>query len=93
MLSSQQEIIIKNTLSKYSPSLVGIFGSYARNEQTTSSDIDILIDFEQKVTLLDLIGLEQELSELLGIKVDLVTVKSVNEQLRLYIQKDLIRIV
>ncbi len=93
MLSSQQEIIIKNTLSKYSPSLVGIFGSYARNEQTTSSDIDILIDFEQKITLLDLIGLEQELSELLGIKVDLVTVKSVNEQLRLYIQKDLIRIV
>ncbi len=93
MLSSQQEIIIKNTLSKYSPSLVGIFGSYARNEQTISSDIDILIDFEQKVTLLDLIGLEQELSELLGIKVDLVTVKSVNEQLRLYIQKDLIRIV
>jgi len=93
MLSSQQEIIIKNTLSKYSPSLVGIFGSYARNEQTTSSDIDILIDFEHKVTLLDLIGLEQELSELLGIKVDLVTVKSVNEQLRLYIQKDLIRIV
>ena len=93
MLSSQQEIIIKNTLSKYSPSLVGIFGSYARNEQTTSSDIDILIDFEHKVTLLDLIGLEQELSELLGIKVDLVTVKSVNEQLRLYIQKYLIRIV
>ena len=92
MLSAQQEILIKETLRKYEPSLVGIFGSYARNEQTSSSDIDILVDFHHQINLLDLIGLEQELSEQLGIKVDLVTLRSINEQLKPYIQQDLIRI-
>ena len=68
MLSAQQEILIKETLRKYEPSLVGIFGSYARNEQTSLSDIDILVDFHHQINLLDLIGLEQELSEQLGIQ-------------------------
>ena len=92
MLNNIQEDIIKNTLKKYDPSLVGIFGSYARNEQTSSSDIDILIDIKGKINLLELIGIEQELSELLGVKVDLVTERSLNDQLKMIIQRDLIRI-
>ena len=73
--------------------MIGVFGSYARNEQTKESDLDLLIDFNSKINLLDLIGLEQELSEVLGIKVDLVTKRSVKENLLPFIQKDLIRIV
>lgn len=46
-----------------------------------------------KVDLLELIGMEQELSELLGIKVDLISLRSVNQYLRTYIESDLIRIV
>lgn len=46
-----------------------------------------------KVDLLELIGMEQELSELLGIKVDLISLRSVNQSLRTYIESDLIRIV
>ena len=68
---------------------VGIFGSYARNEPTDKSDLDILIDIDGHVNLLQLIGLEQELSELLGIKVDLVTERSVHPRLKPYILKDL----
>ena len=93
MISLQQEDTIRETVKKFEPSLVGISGSYARNEHNNTSDLDILIDFEKNVNLLDLIGLEQELSELLGIKVDLVTVRSVNQKLNSNIQRDLIRIV
>lgn len=93
MITVEQENIIKDTLIPYEPVLVGIFGSYARNEQKHSSDIDILVDLKRKTNLLDLIGIEQELTELLGMKVDLITLRSVNEQLKSFIQKDLIRII
>jgi len=93
MITNAQKTIIKETLIPYEPSLVGIFGSYARNEQTHSSDIDILVDLKYKTNLLDLIGIEQKLTELLGIKVDLITLRSINEQLKPFIQKDLIRII
>lgn len=93
MITNTQKTIIKEVLNPYRPSLVGIFGSYARNEQTHSSDMDILVDLKQKINLLDLIGIEQELTELLGIKVDLITLRSVNDKLKPYIQKDLIRII
>ena len=56
---------------------IGVFGSYVRNEQDLSSDIDILVDFggAPSIDLLDLVNLERYLSELLGKKVD-VAIKS-----------------
>ncbi len=93
MISSRQEHIIKTVIQKVKPTLIGVFGSFARGEEHKGSDLDILIDFEKKVDLLELVGLEQELSELLGIKVDLITLRSVSPSLRSYIESDLIRIV
>ena len=61
--------------------------------ENDKSDLDILIDFDISVDLLELIGLEQELSEVLGIKVDLITLRSVNASLKPYIESDLIRLV
>lgn len=54
---------------------VWVFGSYARGEETESSDVDLLVVFdpEKKVSLLDHIGIQQELEDLLGKEVDLVT--------------------
>ena len=86
MLTPQQEDIIKTVTQRVKPTLVGVFGSYARGEEKEKSDLDILIDFNTKVNLLELIGLEQELSELLGIKVDLITLRSVNASLKPYIE-------
>lgn len=91
-ISQNQKNIIKNTSQKFQPTLIGIFGSYARGEQNESSDLDILIDFDETINLLELIGLEQELTDLLGVKVDLVTLKSVHPSLKPYIDSDLIRI-
>jgi uncharacterized protein len=93
MITPQQENIIKSVTQRVKPTLIGVFGSYARGEENEKSDLDILIDFDMKVDLLELIGLEQELSELLGIKTDLITLRSVNASLKPYIESDLIRLV
>ena len=91
----QQEIknIILDHLKSYQPVSIGIFGSFARNESTEKSDIDILVKFKVAPSLLTLIKLENELSELLGIKVDLITTGAIkNKRVQKSIKKDLINI-
>ncbi len=51
----------------------GLFGSWARQEQTEKSDIDILVEFERPVGFFKFLELEDYLSNILGVKVDLVT--------------------
>jgi len=51
---------------------MGIFGSYVRGEQNEDSDVDVLIDFKQAPSLLKFIELENYLSDIVGVKVDLV---------------------
>ncbi len=57
---------------EYNVSYLGIFGSYVRGEQKEESDLDILVEFSKEPDLLEFIGLKQELSEILGLEVDLV---------------------
>ena len=83
----KQQII--NYLLIYDPKMIGIFGSYARNEQTKESDIDILVSFNKRLTLIDLSKIKIELSEMLEINVDLVTQKAIHPQIKPYIEKDL----
>ena len=90
MISLKQQNQIIDITSKFNPKMIGIFGSYARGEHNQNSDLDILIDFEQELNLLEIIGLEQELTEKLGIQVDLITLKSLNPRLKEYVKKDLI---
>lgn len=58
---------------KYHVSTLGIFGSYVRNEQADDSDLDILVEFAAPIGLFEFIDLEEELSELLCTRVDLVS--------------------
>nr|WP_319420640.1 nucleotidyltransferase family protein [Pleurocapsa sp. FMAR1] len=51
---------------------LGIFGSYIRQEQTETSDIDLLVEFSEIPSLLKFVNLENYLSDNLGVKVDLV---------------------
>jgi predicted nucleotidyltransferase len=69
-----------------------LFGSYASNEQTLESDVDIIVDFEKQANLFDLIRLQQNLSELLNLKVDLLSSKGVSKFILPYIEKDKILI-
>jgi predicted nucleotidyltransferase len=61
---------------------VRVFGSVARGDNVPSSDIDLLVDFDEGVGLLDLIGLERELSNLLGVKVDVTPADSLKPRIR-----------
>lgn len=51
---------------------IGIFGSYVRGEQTKSSDLDILVEFEEEPGLFKFLELEEHLKTILKVKVDLV---------------------
>ena len=64
----------KELKEKYGVKEIGIFGSYLRGEAREESDLDILVEFEHdaKISLLDFVELENYLSDLLGVKVDLV---------------------
>lgn len=65
----------KSELSRhYGIKQIGVFGSYVRGEQTEKSDLDILVDIDKnsKISLLDFVHAGNELSDYLGVKVDLV---------------------
>jgi uncharacterized protein len=51
---------------------LGVFGSYIRNEQTTESDLDVLVEFDQLPGLLTYVEIQEMLSHLTGVSVDLV---------------------
>ncbi len=70
------EVQKPNLAKKYHICEIGIFGSYARNEYTQESDVDILVDFSSPISLFEFIDLEEELSNLLKVKVDLVSRKA-----------------
>ena len=90
MQHSEININIINYLKPYGLERVGIFGSYARSEETSGSDIDILVKFRETLSLLDLAKIHRELSQILGKDVDLITEGSVkNERLKKYIYNDL----
>jgi uncharacterized protein len=61
---------------------VRVFGSYARNEQRPSSDIDLLVDLPDGASLFDLAGLKMDLEERLKRKVDVLTVGGISPHLR-----------
>jgi predicted nucleotidyltransferase len=61
-----------------------VFGSVARGEADHRSDVDLIAEFddEKKMTLLDMVGLENRLSELLQVKVDLTPAKTMKPRVR-----------
>lgn len=61
---------------------VAIFGSVARGDDGPTSDIDFLVDLDPRKSLLDHIGLQQELEDLLGVRVDVVTRRGLHPLLR-----------
>ena len=67
----------------------GLFGSYAGNEPTDDSDIDLLVSFSKPVSLLTVCRVERNLSEVLQKKVDLVTKGALSPYIKPYIMKDL----
>ena len=61
---------------------LGIFGSYARGEQTQDSDVDVLIDYSEAPTLFELVNLRDFLSDVTGLPVDVVTKNGLRPRIR-----------
>lgn len=78
---------VRTVLKKYGIKKAGIFGSTARGE-TETNDIDLLVKIDQKISLLDFIGIQQELEDELDMKVDLVEYDSLKPALKEDILKE-----
>ncbi|MFD2705392.1 nucleotidyltransferase family protein [Salibacterium lacus] len=74
---------------KYHVSKIGYFGSFAREEQTEESDIDILVEFSKPIGL-EFVSLKEYLEQELDRNVDLVTVKALKPQLKESILREVI---
>jgi len=89
---------IKDILNKHRDELrqkhkiteMGIFGSYVRGEQMKRSDVDILVEIGEPVSLLRFVGIENYLSDLLKTKVDLVSKKGIRPELKERILKEVV---
>ncbi|HCC69005.1 MAG TPA: nucleotidyltransferase [Nitrospiraceae bacterium] len=77
---------------KYQVKEIGIFGSYVRGEYEEKSDFDILVEFEEdaEIGLLKFINMENYLSELIGIKVDLVEKSALKPRIGKHILKEVV---
>lgn len=84
--------VIIPILNKHGVAKAGLFGSYARGTSNEGSDVDVLIRFKGRKTLLDLIGLKQELEDRLNKKVDVLTYRSIHPLLKKRILKEEVRI-
>ena len=78
ILTKEIEEKVISFLKECGSKKISIFGSYVRGEATPESDLDIIVDFEESISLLDIVGFEMDLSERLGIKVELLTEKSIS---------------
>lgn len=69
-------------LESYGVKDAAVFGSYARGEGTEGSDVDILVRIEKDLSLLDFVGLKQDLEDALGVSVDVVEYGALKPGLR-----------
>ena len=80
-LSSHRERVLEIARA-HGASNVRVFGSAARGRDREGSDIDLLVDVDDKATLFTLTGLEQALSDLLGVRVDVRTPAEISRYVR-----------
>ncbi len=73
---------ILSVAARYGASNIRVFGSVLHGDDRPDSDIDLLVEVERGRSLLDIIGLEQELEELLGRRVEVLTVGGLSPYLQ-----------
>jgi len=88
ILSQNKEQLLRD----YKVKEIGIFGSFVRNEQKKSSDLDILVEFEEPIGLFKFMDLEEYLKSLLDVKIDLVSKKALKPYIGKYILEEVVYI-
>lgn len=88
----EKRLEILNIAKNYGASNIRIFGSVARDEANSNSDIDFLMDIESRINLLDRIALIQDLEDLLGCQVDVAKPENLHESIRLKVLQEAINL-
>ncbi len=78
-------ILIKHGIKK-----ILVFGSYARNEATPKSDLDLIVEFPEGTSLIDHVGIEIELSKALNMKIDLLSRNGISPYIKNQVLKEAI---
>jgi predicted nucleotidyltransferase len=84
-----QEQQILALLNKYGITNAAIFGSFARGDAQSDSDVDLLVTYQPGTTLFDIARLQEELEQELGRQVDLVSRRGLSKRLASRIEQDL----
>jgi predicted nucleotidyltransferase len=87
-LRAEKRDAVLSLAAKYGAYNVRVFGSVARGEATADSDLDLLVDWAPDRSLLDHVGFVQDLEELLGIKVQVATQKSLHWYIRVRVMRE-----
>ena len=77
---------------KYGVTEIGIFGSFVKNEQNDTSDVDILVEFNKAIDLLSFVNLKNHLTDLLKVNVDLVMKKALKPKIAQRILQEVVDI-
>ena len=88
MLSKNQIQIIIDILKPYNPKRIGLFGSFARNEEKDNSDIDILFSLHKPIGLFTLAKIHHDLEVRLQKKVDLISENGLNKFIKEQVLKE-----
>ncbi len=88
--SKRDEIL--DIAQKHGAKNIRIFGSMARGEEGTESDLDIIVEMEKGSSLLDIIAIKQDIEDLLGRKVDVVTEASISPYIRDTVLKEAVNL-
>ncbi len=84
----QNRAAILAIATRYGAHDIRIFGSVARGDATTDSDLDLIVRFDPERSLFDHGGLLMELQDLLGVKVDIISERGMRERFRRHVMKE-----
>lgn len=83
---------IREVAKRHGATRVRVFGSFARGDNRHGSDLDLLVDLSPGRSLLDLVAIKQDLEDLLGIRVDVVTERSISPYMRDAVLKEAVAV-
>ena len=84
--------ILPDLKASYRVKSLGVFGSYARVEQTGRSDLDLLVEFDRTPTIFEFVRLQRLLSAELEVKVDLVMRSALKSDIRKHILREVVQV-
>ena len=82
LLTGLNALAIREIVARHGGTHLRVFGSFSRGTQHDHSDLDLLVDLDPGRSLLDLIAMQQDLGDLLGLRVDVVTERSLSPYIR-----------